>query len=244
MVYVIVMNGSVYGVYETIDLVRLNLMIIFFHNMERGNIEVDRYETLLDYLKSDSFSEETFHIPDFKTNMVTPSGAMFDLQIEVFKNEKNGGCPLEYILNHINWRFLELEKKMDHDVRVRITVPGENAHNHALGEPYRKDWKWVDRKNHHRLAETLHEYISCKLKGFEAKFKDRVQYGEVLYQNATATNYQLWSANGVNWNLPEGEEIPGKFQAQEMKFQEPGVYGIVVTPLYGYHDLVPEEYEE
>jgi hypothetical protein len=244
MVYIILLSDCVYGVYETIDLVRLNLMIIFFFNMERGNIELEKYENLLEYLKSDSFSENTFHIPDFKGNMVTSSGEKFNLQVEIFDNEKNGSCPLKYILNHINWRFIELEKKMEHDVRIKVTVPGENSHNHALGEPYSNDWKWVDNKNWEKLKNTLHEYISFKLKSLEAKFKDRVQYGEVLYQNATGLNYQLWSANGVNWDLPEGDEIPGKYQAAEMKFQGPGVYGIVVTPLYGYHNLVPEEYEE
>ena len=243
MVYVIILNNSIYGVYESIDLIRLNLMIIFFYNMERGVIEINKYENLLEYLKNDSFSEDTFHIPDFKKNMVTPNGVRFDLQVEVFVNEKNGSCPLEYIMNHINWRFIELEKKMEHDARVKITVPGENAQNHSLGEPYRDDWKWVDRKNWEKLYQTLHEYIKTKLKFMEAKFKDRVKYGEVMYQNATEINYQLWSANGVNWNLSAGEEIPGKYQAEEMRFQGPGVYGIVVTPLYGYDNLVPEEYE-
>lgn len=238
MTFVLSLNGSVYGVYETVDLVRVNLLIILFYNLERGNIELSYYEDLLDYLKSDSFSENTFFIPQFQSSI-----KQLDLTIEEFVNEKNGGCPLEYIMNHINWRFMELEKKMERDVRVKVTFPGENAKDHALGEPYFKDWKYVDRKNHKTLTDSLREYITAKIEVLQKRFKGRVHFGEVMYENANDKSIQVWSANGANWNLPEGDEIPGKYQAEEMKFQGPGVYGIVVTPLYGYHSLVPEEYE-
>ncbi len=244
MVYIIILNGDIYGCYETIDLVRLNLMIIFFYNMERCVIPVSHYENLMEYLKSPSFSESTLAIPDFKDNLNSAEGEPFNIQVEIFEDEKNGGCPLEYLMNHIHWRFLELEKKMERDARIKMTVPGENSHNHSLGEPYRDDWKWVDRKNHDKLANALREYISKKLLHMEKCFPGRVKYGEVLYANASEVSYQLWSANGVNWDLPDGDEIPGKFQAEEMKFQGAGVYGIVVTPLYGYHNLVPDEYEK
>jgi len=238
MVYVLMLNDKVYGVYDTLDLVRLNMMILLFHNMELGRIGVNRYQTLVDYLRSPSFSEETFNIPEFKKN-VKGCG----IKLSSYKEEKNGSCPLKYIMNHINWRFLNLRKKMEHDSRVKITIPGDNRENHQLGTPYQEDWKLVDKDNWETLYYTLHEYLSKKIGELEKKFPSRVKFGEVLYENATETDYQLWSANAVNWNLPEGEEIPGKYQAQEMKFQGPGVFGIVVTPLYGYQELVPNDYE-
>lgn len=238
MTYIISLNDSIYGVFETIDLVRLNLMIILFYNLERENIDLPTYENLIGYLKSDSFSENTFYISDFLDNI-----KKLDIKVDLFVNEKNGGCPLEYIMNHINWRFMELEKKMDHDSRIKVTFPGENSKNHSLGEPYFDDWKYVDKKNHKKLTDSLRDYITGKICHLEKKFsKTRVHFGEVMYENANEKSYQVWSANGANWNLPEGDEIPGKYQAEEMKFQGPGVFGIVVSPLYGYHSLVPDEY--
>jgi ribosome-associated translation inhibitor RaiA len=238
MVYALLLNHKIYGLYETIDLVRLNMMIILFYNLEKGKVKVAKYENLMDYLRSPSFSEETFHVPEFNREV-----KKLGIRVDYFNVEKNGSTPLEYIMNHVNWRFMELEKKMKHDGRIKITIPGENKEDHRLGNPYFDNWRWVDPENWECITSTLHNYISKKIGELEKKFKNRVRFGEVLYENANEHSYQLWSANAANWCLPEGEEIPGKFQAEEMKFQGPGVYGIVVTPLYGYHDLVPSEYE-
>jgi hypothetical protein len=240
MTFVVNLNGLVYGIYETIDLVRTNLMIILIYNLEKQNISVEKYENLYDYLSNSSFTEESLYIPELKDNFLD-----LDISVEKYNLERNGSCPLEKIMNHINWRFICLKKHMEKDSRVKITIPGENSENHQLGPPYYDDWKLVDMKNHHKLTSTLHQYISKKIKELEKIFgKERVRFGEVLFDNASKTSYQLWSANGINWDLPDGTEIPGKFQAEQMRFQDPGVFGIVVTPIYGYHSLVPEDYEQ
>jgi hypothetical protein len=244
MTYIVTLNGEIYGVYDTIDLVRTNLMIIFFFNLEKGNIGVDFYEKINEYFIVPQFSEQSLEIPDLKSDI---SG----LGIHILKaeTEKNGTYALEKIMNHINWRFMDLEKKMNHDSRVKITFPGDNSENHQLGIPYAGDWKLIDRDNWKKLTDTLHKYIGSKIRELEKKFPplkkgdNRIRFGEVLYDNATETSIQVWSANAVNWNLPKGTEIPGLYQAEQMKFQEPGVFGIVVTPIYGYHSLVPSEYE-
>ena len=251
MTYILTLNGEIYGAYETIDLVRTNLLIVLIFNLEKENISLERYENIHDYLTVPSFSEESLDIPELKSEI---SG--LGIQIDRMELERNGKCALEKIMNHINWRFMKLSKKMDHDDRVKVTFPGDNSQDHQLGTPYVSDWKLIDRDNWKKLSDTLHTYIASKIKELEKRFPStslskkgevgdkRVRFGEVLYDNASKHHIQVWSANGMNWDLPEGTEIPGKFQAEQMRFQEPGVFGVVVTPRYGYHSLVPEEYEK
>ena len=240
MTYIINLNGEIYGSYETIDLVRTNILIILIYNLEKENMSVQTYENMHDYLSNPDFSEQSLSIPELKRNLLEVG-----IGITRVTAEKNGGCALEKIMNHVNWRFMDLEKSMEKDSRVKITIPGNNSHDHQLGTPYRENWKMIDRVNWEKLSDSLHTYISGKIKELEKKFSsDRVRFGEVVYDNATKTSIQVWSANGINWNLPEGTQIPGQYQAEQMKVQEPGVFGIVTTPLYGYHNLVPEEYDQ
>jgi hypothetical protein len=243
MTYIVSLNGEIYGIYETIDLVRTNLLIILIFNLEKENIDVDFYENIHEYLIVPSFSEQSLEIPELRREI-----SNLGIHIQKMESEKNGSYALEKIMNHINWRFMELEKKMNHDSRVKITFPGDNSDNHQLGVPYVDDWKLIDRVNWLKLSNHLHTYISSKIRELEKNFPPisdkRVRFGEVLYDNANERSIQVWSANSINWNLPKGVEIPGLYQAQQMRFQEPGVFGIVVTPKYGYHDLVPLEYEK
>ncbi len=260
MTYIVTLNGQLYGAYETIDLVRTNLMIILIYNLEKGNLSLDRYESIHDYLSVPKISEESLQIPELKEYI---SG--LGIHIERAELERNGKCALEKIMNHVNWRFMELDKKLSHDDRITVTFPGDNSQDHQLGIPYKSDWKLIDRHNWEKLSNTLHAYIGAKIRELEKKYpsdyqdreddpgsdfkdqnqgKKRIRFGEVLYDNASPKNIQVWSANGINWNLPKGTEIPGLYQAEQMRFQEPGVFGVVVTPKYGYHDLVPESYEQ
>ncbi len=246
MTYIVTLDGEHYGAYETMDLVRTNLMIILIYNLEKRNISVDMYENIYDYLSIPKISEESLQIPELREHI---SG--LGIRIERVELERNGKCALEKIMNHVNWRFMKLDKKLAHDDRVKITFPGDNCRDHQLGVPYKSDWKFIDRDNWEKLSETLHAYIGSKIKELEKKYpssKDgsnkRIRFGEVLYDNATPHHIQVWSANGINWDLPKGTEIPGLYQAEQMRFQEPGVFGVVVTPKYGYHNLVPESYDE
>lgn len=245
MTYIVFLNGELYGAYETIDLVRTNLMIILIYNLEKRNLSLDRYEHIHDYLTVPNFSEHNLQIPELREYI---SG--LGIHVERANLERNGKYALEKIMNHVNWRFMELDKKLARDDRVTVTFPGDNSKDHQLGVPYKSDWKLIDRHNWEKLSDTLHTYVGAKIRELEKKYpskKDerrRIRFGEVLYDNATQHHIQIWSANGINWNLPKGTEIPGLYQAEQMRFQEPGVFGVVVTPKYGYHDLVPESYEQ
>ena len=44
------------------------------------------------------------------------------------------------------------------------------------------------------------------------------------------TNYHVWGANAMNWNLREGQTISGGGMAAAMGIQKKGVFGIVTTP--------------
>lgn len=243
MTYLITVNGEFSGLYDTPDLVRTNLLIILITNLEKGKIKVGKYENIQDFLLVPKFDEQNLEIPELKKELRS-------LNIHIYRQEReeNGKYALQKIMNHVSWRFMELEERLKHDHRIKVTFPGDNSQDHQLGTPYIDHWKLIDSKNWKKLSETLHHYIAKKIRELEKKFscsddEKRIRFGEVLYDNASKMSIQVWSANKLNWNLPEGSEIPGEYQAQQMKFQEPGVFGIVVTPRYGYHDLTPEEYE-
>ena len=145
---------------------------------------------------------------------------------------------------HIEYRFDNLEKLMKKDTRNKITFPGLNPSNHKLCDFYFPSWNLLDKENYHLLTKSLQDYISIRMNDLKKMYPERINFGDVVYENATSNHFQVWGANAKNWNLPEGAKIPGKFQAAQMKIQEPGVYGIVVTPLYGYHNLIPKEHDK
>lgn len=236
MSYLLYFKTNVYGCYGKIELLRANILIILFKLLEKSQINSTNYENLIDFLSVPDFTVENLDINELKNKLR-------DLEIRVEKvvHEGSSGCALEHILEHISYRFEQLEDKMEKDIRINVTAPGESAEQHQLGTMYKEQWKLFDKNNNEKVTKAMHDFIANKLSELEKKFPDRVKYGDVYYQNANANSYQLWSANAVNWNRPEGMDIPGCYQAQEMKYQEPGVFGIVVTPRYGYKNLVPRD---
>lgn len=66
------------------------------------------------------------------------------------------------------------------------------------------------------------------------KYPKQVKFGWITCDQARKKNtYCVWGVNSVNWNLGNGEKIPGGGQAIYMKYQIDGVFGIVTTPLTG-----------
>ena len=57
-------------------------------------------------------------------------------------------------------------------------------------------------------------------------FPGRVVFGRVG-AHASATDYHVWGANAMNWNLREGQPIGGGGMAAVMGVQKKGVFGIV-----------------
>ena len=230
-------QNKIYGCYGKEDVLRLNLMILLFHLLESNSINEEVYNNLNDYLDNDSFTINTLFIEE-----VTNYLSQLEIQIDMILHEENGKCALEYILNHIEFRMKGLDEKMKKDSRIKVTFPGESAKKHELGPVYFDHWKLLDKENCQKLTKAMYDFISVKIEDLEQKYEGRVKFGEVMYDNASCLNYQVWSANAANWDLPEGSLIPGKFQAKQMKYQETGVYGIVVSPRYGYHEIIPPEY--
>ena len=239
MAYILIIRNKIYGCYGKVDVLRLNLMILLFHMLEENMVDGEIYETLIDYLDNENFTINSLYIEEVANYL-----NQLDIVVEVIVHEENGKCALEYIMNHVEYRIKNIFEIMSKDARVSVTFPGESPEKHELGPVYFDHWKLLDRDNWKTLTKTLYDYIGSKMKELQEKFNTRVRFGEVMYDNASELNYQVWSANAANWDLEEGSCIAGKYQALEMKFQEPGVYGIVVTPRYGYHDIVPPEYED
>lgn len=236
MSYILYHKNRVYGCYGNVDMLRSNILIILFKLLERSQITTLIYENIVDYLTVIDFTVENFDIGELKNEL-----RKLEINIEKITHEKDSFSPLEHIKEHIKYRFEQLEEKMDKDVRVTVKIPGDSAEEHELGTMYKEQWCLFDREKCDAVTDELHKFISKKLKELDKKFKKRIKYGDVYYQEASPLTYQVWSANAVNWNRPDGMDIPGCYQAQEMKYQEEGVYGIVVTPRYGYKNLVPKD---
>lgn len=230
MAYILYHLGLVVGCYGTIDLLRLNLMILVFDLKVKDNISNLTYENIVEALEYPDFSEFSFQNTNLKKDLIDE-----DIRVQIINYEGSSHIVLEKILKHIEKRFDDLKDKMYLDIRINATIPGSDPNKHDLGSMYKECWKFVDKDNYEQLYKAMYDYISSKIMELIETFgSKRVKFGDIYYQNATATDYQLWSANAVNWNLPEGSKIPGSHQALSMKVQVPGVYGIVVNPRYGY----------
>lgn len=229
MAYILYHKGLIVGCYGTIDLLRLNILILCFHLIKDDKINKITYENIVEYLEYPEFNEHSFQNANLKKDLLDE-----DIRIQIIKFEASGSVVLEKILKHIEERFDKLKDKMHLDVRITATIPGTGPTTHTLGPAYFDCWKFVDKHNYHELSKVMYDYITSKILELIEKFEHRIKFGEIYYHNASALSYQLWSANAVNWNLPEGSKIPGSFQASSVKMQVPGVYGIVVNPKYGY----------
>lgn len=245
MAYLLYYQDEIQGCYGTVDLLRMNILILLTQLLKDNLVNKVMYQDLLNYLDLDDFTEENLMIDELNQNLYN-----LDLRIKKIIHETNGKCALEHILEHIKYRFDQLNEIMMKDVRVKTTFPGESAKEHNLGPMYYEQWKLLDNKNWQILTKTMHNYITERIEDLTDSYPDRIKFADVLYQNASETSYQVWSANALNWHREPGQEIPGEFQAKEMKFQEPGVFGIVVNPRYGYKNtktkgcnivLIPEE---
>lgn len=238
MTYLIYYVEDVVGCYQTLDLVRFNLLVIIYRLFNEDKINRTAYNTMVTNLEQSYFKEENFEKEKFRVELEDA-----ELKVEKIHCEDDGFYAFQNIKTHVKERFDQLEEIMGKDARITVTVPGRNALNHELGKMYYKDWHLLDSKNCDEMTQELYEDICTRLTELVRMFEKRVKFGDVSYQNASETSYQLWSANAVNFDLPEGSMIPGSYQAQEMRFQEKGVFGIVVTPRYGYKNLRAHDFD-
>jgi len=227
--YLLYLNEDILAGYGTIDLLRLSLLILIYNLYVSDKIEKNIYKTLEKDLSNFPFNKEDFNNEELKINLVN-IGIIVE-EIDLFKDENT---ILNRMKNHVNQRFENLIEILSKDVRILATFPGENAYKHRLGNMYKDDWKFVSLENYQQMYEELHNYIGEKIENIVNLFDERIKFGDVMYENASSLHYQIWSANAVNYNLPEDTKIPGDYQAVEMKIQGPGVYGVITTPRYGY----------
>jgi len=232
MAYLLYYKREIHGCYGKVDVLRFNILIILMQLLKDDQINQILYEDLLNYLQVDSFNEESFSIEDLNQKLVD-----IGLRIKKVVHEGSGKCALEHILEHIKYRFDQLEEVMMKDVRVHITFPGKDAENHNLGPMYYDQWKLLDGDNWQLLTQTMHDYISERIRDLMDTYHKRIKFADVSFENASDISYQVWSANALNWHRPKGQEIPGEYQAKNMKYQDDGVFGIVVNPRYGYKNM-------
>ena len=216
--------------YGDAEVLRLSLLIYLYRLYISENINQISYKNLQNKLSVNPFTINSFEDYQLKSELDD-----IGIKIEVVDHIKNGKEVLDKILEKIKDRFDQLEEILAKDIRKKATFPGVNAFKHALGTMYKDDWKLVCNDNYENLANKMHEFITENILNFVEIFgEERIKFADVVYQNASEFNYQVWSANAINYDLPEGTKIPGDYQALEMKKQCPGVFGIITTPRYGY----------
>lgn len=229
MHYLLYYDGEILNSYGTIELLRLGILIISYRLFIASKISKEIYLKLKDKLLVCPFNIEKFNDRNLNQMLID-----IDIKIESVHFTKHSSDVLEALKEKFKNRIENLKAILDRDIRVKVTVPGENSYKHRLGTMYREDWKLLDNVTYISLADTFHEFITSNLLDLVKEYEERITFGDVTYQNASSLNYNLWSANAVNYNLKKGEEIPGDYQASEMKIQGDGVYGLIVTPRYGY----------
>ena len=229
MHYLLYYDSEILNSYGTIELLRLGILIIIYRLFIAKKFNKEKYLKLKEKLIVCPFTIEKFNDREFNQMLVD-----IDIKIESVHFTEKASNVLDSLKENFNNRIEKLKAILDRDIRIKVTVPGENSYKHRLGTMYRDDWQLVDNIDYKSLADMFHEFITEQLLDLVKGYGERITFGDVTYQNASSLNYNLWSANAINYNLRDGEEIPGDYQANEMKIEGEGVYGLIVTPRYGY----------
>jgi len=158
-------------------------------------------------------------------------------------NSKNIGL-INDIIKHQEDRFKELdflllqsEKKPN---KLHIIIPGNSKTNqHFLGANIAQHtWNSIDSTGnlYNLMIQNLNKLISQLMN----KYPKQVVLGNVGYgseafpvnsKKIPSNKYiHVWGANENNWNQPDGSIIRGLGQAQVMKKQTIGIFGIVTMP--------------
>ena len=157
---------------------------------------------------------------------------------------------LESVLSHQMRRFIQLDELLSANDNVKVIISGiEGTLSHTLGtgDDDIKDWKKykINIKTDEIAGSTMFKHLLELIKNLKDKFNTldnkRVTIGPIgknnnkqycntdSSKNPSATYIHVWGANENNWNLPVNSELKGSEQADCMKTQSPGVFGIVTT---------------
>ena len=226
MVYIVFNPEKIYGIYDTLDLVKSNCYIFTYNLLKEGKISREAYFDVKDKL---------FDLKEVTLIEIQKIVLPVDIHTEYYTLEKNGSVAFKNILNHIDERLKQLEERLELDSRVTVRFPGNSAaDNMMITSEVEDSWKNLDKKNYKIFVEELKDFITIRIQKLELKFGDRINFGNVSDKNASETSYQVWPADAGNWNLPMNSRIFGDGFAVCFEFQVPGVFGIVTDPMYGY----------
>ena len=229
MVYLLFSEDKVFGVFETEQLLHQNCFVFLYERFSKGKISEDIYFEIKKNLMGKT------HIPVSGLKKLMKEGGIY---ISSHEHEKNGFIAMRNILRHMERRFDYLEKIMSDNSSVTVTIPGRNAiDNRMFSENIESHWRDLDSTNFKIIRDQIYKYLTLRIQRLQYKFESRVKFGIVSDDQASETSYQLWPADKANWDVPKGTKIPGEGMAVCFKFQVPGVYGIVIDPIFGYTDI-------
>ena len=142
---------------------------------------------------------------------------------------------------HVNERVYQLDKLLEDatkkDTDFEVTIAGDaNGDKIFLGTGLAKT-QWIEQGYTNEQYRQFMDHLHQSLKGLKNKYDDRVVYGRVSGREASATHYHVWGANTTHMKLKNGQPIDGAGQAEDMKTMDPGVFGIVTTPVRGKPNL-------
>jgi hypothetical protein len=229
MVYILFNSSRILGLYETINLVQVNSFVLLYRMMNEGKIDKDNYFKV----KKELMESTNIQYEELKELL-----SKVNIYVDYHDVEKNGLYAFEIILKHINSRFDKLEDMMSKDSRISVKFPGRSAIDNLMINPeIESHWRMIDMANYDTLRDELFKFMIKKIQKLELNFEGRVKFGVVSDTEASETSYQVWPADQENWNLPVNSKIPGEGLAVCFQYQVPGVYGIVVDPVFGYDKL-------
>ena len=229
MVYILFNNQEIFGIYDSIQLLKQNSFVLVYRMMEQGKIDIQVYFKLKETLL------KNFNIP---VNELKDLLQQVNIYIDYHSVQENGFYALEKVLKHIDTRFNYLEDVMSKDSRITVTFPGRSAvDNKMITEDIEEHWRSLDVDNYTVIRNELFKYLVKRIQKLELDFEGRVMFGIVSDTQASLMSYQAWPADQENWNLSENSKIPGEGLAVCFQYQVPGVFGIVTDPLFGYDKL-------
>jgi len=229
MVYILFNNQQIYGLYDSVQLLKQNSFVFVYKMMTQGMIQKEIYFKLKKILL------QNFNIP---INELKDLLQQVNIYIDYHSVQEDGFYALEKVLKHIEKRFDYLEDVMSKDSRITVTFPGRSAvDNKMLTSDIEERWRSLDVDNYVVIRNELFKYLVKRIQKLELDFEGRVMFGIVSDTQASLMSYQVWSADQENWNLPENSKIPGEGMAVCFQYQVPGVYGIVTDPMFGYDKL-------
>ena len=226
MVYILFNGEKIHGTYQTLQLLKANCYIFAYDLFRKNKLRRDIYFEIKDKILKTNVIELS------KLQKIVMSAGM---SIESHPLQENGYYVLENITKHIIQRFDKLEDDISKDARVIITFPGNSAIDNMMITSEIEDiWRNLDSENYTKIINELRKLIMLKIQRLQLKFPERIKFGSVSDKEASLISYQVWPADIGNWNLPNNSKIFGEGFALCFEYQVPGVFGIVINPLYGY----------